>query len=163
MTDGLMDRRAKINLLCTIQVNDWVMANPLQRLTRLPWIPLLLTAVLTTIWVFVAEFFLGIGVERSPLVRKALTLLLSPPLGTITVLAIAAMVGALAVYLLEIVFPNLRINAGVLWALIPCLFLVIFIETHLPLAIVHLVTLSEDRLIGILLGIFVKGRPYWRR
>ena len=160
--DGWIDRRAKINLVCTIQVNDWAMANPLQRLTRLPWIPLLLTSVLTAIWVFVVEFFVGIGVERSLLVRKALTLLLSPPLGTITVLAIAALVGALAVYLLEIVFPNILINAGVLWALVPCLILAIFIKTQLLLSL-NLVSLGEDRLIGILLGVFIKGRPYWRR
>ena len=138
------------------------MANPLQRLKRLPWIPLLLTAVLTNIWVFVVEFFLGIGLERSPLVQKSLTLLLSPPLGTITIIAIAALVGALAVFLLEIVYPRLLINAGVLWALVPCLILAIVLKNQLPLSF-NLVSLDEGRLIGIVLGIFVKGRPYWRR
>ena len=139
-----------------------VMANPLQRLKRLPWIPLLLTAVLTNIWVFVVEFFLGIGVERSPLVQKALTLLLSPPLGTITIIAIAALIGALAVFLLEIVYPRLLINAGVLWALVPCLVLAIVLKNLLPLSL-NLVSLDEGRLIGIVLGVFIKGRPYWRR
>ena len=138
------------------------MANPLQRLKRLPWIPLLLTAVLTNIWVFVVEFFLGIGVERSPLVQKALTLLLSPPLGMITIIAIAALIGALAVFLLEIVYPRLLINAGVLWALVPCLILAIALKNLLPLSL-NLVSLDEGRLIGIVLGVFIKGRPYWRR
>jgi hypothetical protein len=138
------------------------MANPLQRLKRLPWIPLLLTAVLTSIWVFVVEFFLGIGVERSPLVQKSLALLLSPPLGIITVLAIAALVGALAVFLLEIVYPNLLINAGVLWALVPCLILAIVLKNQLPVPL-NLVALENGQLIGIILGVFVKGRPYWRR
>jgi hypothetical protein len=138
------------------------MANPLQRLKRLPWIPLLLTAVLTNIWVFVVEFFLGIGLERSPLIQNSLTLLLSPPLGMITLVAIAALVGALAVFLLEIVYPNLRINAGVLWALVPCLILAIVIKNELPVPL-NLVALDNARLIGILLGIFVKGRIYWRR
>ena len=138
------------------------MANPLQRLKRLPWIPLLLTAAITNIWVFVVEFFLGFGVERSPLVQQSLTLLLSPPLGSITVFAIAVGVGALAVYLLEIVYPNLLLNAGVLWAMVPCLLLAIVVKNLLPLPI-NLVVLNEGQLLGIILGIFIKGRPYWRR
>jgi hypothetical protein len=138
------------------------MANPLQQLAKLPWVTLLLTAALTNVWVFVLEFFLWYGAERSPLVQDSMALLLSPPLGLITVLAIAVGVGALAVYLLEIVYPNLIINAGVLWALVPCLLLAILIKNFLPLP-VHLVALDEGQLIAIILGVFVKGKPYWRR
>ncbi|MBD3881652.1 peptide chain release factor 1 [Phormidium tenue FACHB-886] len=138
------------------------MANPLQRLARLPWIPLLITAVLTNIWVFVLEFFLWFGAMRSPLINSSLSLLLSPPLGLITILAIAVCVGALAVYLLEIVYPNVIINAGVLWALVPCLLLGIVIKNLLPLP-ASLVSLDEGQLISMILGIFIKGKPYWRR
>lgn len=138
------------------------MANPLQRLARLPWLPLLMTAVLTNIWVFVLEFFLWFGAMRSPLINDSLSLLLSPPLGLITVLSIAVCVGALAVYLLETVYPNIMINAGVLWALVPCLLLGIVLKNLLPLP-ASLVGLDEGQLIGIILGIFIKGKPYWRR
>lgn len=121
-----------------------------------------MTAVLTNIWVFVLEFFLWFGAMRSPLINDSLSLLLSPPLGLITVLSIAVCVGALAVYLLETVYPNIMINAGVLWALVPCLLLGIVLKNLLPLP-ASLVGLDEGQLIGIILGIFIKGKPYWRR
>jgi hypothetical protein len=142
------------------------MSNPLQRLFRLPWISLLIAAILTNIWVFVLEFFLWFGAVRFPSLQNVLNLLFSPPLGMVMTVAIGAGVGALAVYLLEIVYPHLIINAGVLWALVPCLLLAIAIKVMtldsllLPTS---LVSLSQIQFLGIILGIFLKGKPYWRR
>jgi hypothetical protein len=142
------------------------MSNPLQRLSRLPWISLLIAAILTNIWVFVLEFFLWFGAVRFPSLQNVLNLLFSPPLGMIVTVAIGVGVGALAVYLLEIVYPHLIINTAVLWALVPCLVLAIAIKgltLQSLLLPTSLVGLNETQFLGIILGIFLKGKPYWRR
>jgi hypothetical protein len=142
------------------------MSNPLQRLSRLPWISLLITAILTNIWVFVLEFFLWFGAARFSSIQNVLNLLFSPPLGMIMAVAIGAGVGALAVYLVEIVYPQLTINTGVLWALVPCLLLAIAIKVMTLQSLLlptSLVGLNQVQFIGIILGIFLKGKPYWRR
>jgi hypothetical protein len=142
------------------------MSNPLQRLSRLPWISLLIAAILTNIWVFVLEFFLWFGAVRFSSIQNAINLLFSPPLGMIMAVAIGAGVGALAVYLVEIVYPQLTINTGVLWALVPCLLLAIAIKVMTLQSLLlptSLVGLNQVQFMGIILGIFLKGKPYWRR
>jgi len=140
------------------------MGNPLRRLSRLPWISLMITAGLTGIWIFVMEFFLGFGIVRSPLVQNVMVTLLSPPLGLIFTLAIGVGVGGLELYLLEIIYPSLRIDTGVMWALVLCLIGAIALKTilladTLPLT---LVSLNQTQLIGAVLGVFWKGKAYWR-
>jgi hypothetical protein len=137
------------------------MGNPLQRLSRLPWLSLMVAAVLAIIWLFVLEFFLWFGAVRLTLVQDVLELLLTPPLELITAFAIAVGVGALGVYLLEVVYPHLIINSGVLWALVLCLLVAIALKLLFPLP-ASLVTLNETQLLGIVLGVFIKGKPYWR-
>lgn len=124
----------------------------------------MITAVLTSIWIFVMEFFIGFGLARSPLVQQVLITLLSPPLGLIVTLAIGVGVGALGLYLLEIVYANLRIDTGIMWALILCLIVAIALKVTvlaeaLPLT---LVGLSQTQMIGVVLGVFWKGKRYWR-
>ena len=124
----------------------------------------MITAVLTSIWIFVMEFFLGFGLARSPLVKNIVVTLLSPPLGLIVTLAIGVGVGALGLYLLETIYANLRIDTGVMWALVPCLIVAIALKVTilaeaLPLT---LVGLSQTQLIGVVLGVFLKGKRYWR-
>lgn len=138
------------------------MGNPLQRLARLPWSSLAVTALLTHVWVFVLEFFLGVGATRSQLIRDALGLLLTPPLGLIMIFAVAIGIGALAVYLLATVYPNLAIDTGILWALVLCLIVGLALKPALPLP-ESFVRLNETFLIGIVLGVFINGKPYWRR
>lgn len=137
------------------------MRNPLQRLKYLPWLQLSLTAFATTLITFVFETILGIGVEYSPPVRNVLTVLLAPPLGAFTIFAIALGIGALAVYWLERVYPQIVINTAVLWALVLCVILAFFLKSLLPLP-VNLITPSQFVLVGILVGVFWRGRRYWR-
>ncbi|HEY9639761.1 MAG TPA: peptide chain release factor 1 [Coleofasciculaceae cyanobacterium] len=142
------------------------MSNPLQRLSRLPWISLLIAAILTNIWVFVLEFFLWFGAARFSSIQTVINLLFSPPLGMVMAVAIGTGVGALAVYLLEIVYPQLIIDTGVLWALVPCLLIAIAIKVMTLQSLLlpnSLVSLNETQFLGLILGIFLKGKPYWRR
>jgi hypothetical protein len=136
------------------------MNNPLRRLKQLPWLPLFLTALLTLFWATVIELLLRFGYENVPLIQQTLEMLFTPPLSIIMGFAIAVGLGALAVTFLEIIYPQLFISAGVLWALLLCLFLLLFLRNLVVPAI--LLEASYSMLIGSMLGIFLKGKPYWR-
>jgi hypothetical protein len=136
------------------------MTDPLRRLQYLPWRSLLQVSGLTFIIVTLAEFLLSLGTLHSPLIRNTLSLLFAPPLGILIFMAAAVGVGALAVYLLKRFYPQVLINTASLWALIPCLLLFLFIKSLLPIP--GLVNLTYPQLLGIIVGVFWKGRPYWR-
>jgi hypothetical protein len=137
------------------------MNDPLRRLKQLPWLPLFLVALLTLFWASVLEWLLALGANQISLVRDALLLLFAPPLNLLMLIAIAIGLGALAVLFLEIMYPQLMITTGTLWALILCVFGVAFIRGLLPSPLALLAP-SYSMLIGILLGVFLKGKPYWR-
>ncbi len=137
------------------------MHNPLRRLRQLPWVPLFLISLLTLFWASVLELLLGFGSVYLPLVNRALSMLFAPPLNIIMGLAVAVGLGALAVLFLEIVYPQLMINSGVLWALVLCLFLLVVVRSILPIP-TSLLEPSYAMLVGSMLGIFLKGKPYWR-
>jgi hypothetical protein len=136
------------------------MTDPLRRLKYLPWRSLLQVSGLTLLIVMVLEFLLASGATQSSGIYQLLSILYTPPLGTLILFAMGVGVGALAVYLLERFFPQVFINAGSLWALVPCLALFIFLKSLLPIP--ALVNLNYSQLIAIILGVFWKGRPYWR-
>ena len=135
--------------------------NPLQRLRLLPWTSLFLVALLTVFWASMLELLLRLGMAYVPLLAKALDVLFTPPLDIIMSLAIAVGVGVLAVIFLEIMYPKLAINAGMLWALLLCLLLALFVRSVLPIPTIWLDP-SYPMLVGNMLGLFWKGRPYWR-
>lgn len=136
------------------------MTDPLRRLQHLPWRSLLQVSGLTIVIVFVLEFFLSLGYKHSLLIERTLSLLLAPPLGIVILFAAAIGVGALAVYLLDRFFPEVFINTASLWALVPCLALFLVLKSLLPIQ--GLVNLTYPQLIAIVVGVFWKGRPYWR-
>ena len=136
------------------------MADPLRRLKYLPWRSLLQVSGLTILLVIVLELFLSIASTQSYPLRNALATLYSPPMGMILSFATAVGVGALAVYLLERFHQRVFINTASLWALVPCLALVLYLKSLLPVPPL-LVRLDYFRLIGVIAGIFWKGRPHW--
>ncbi|MBE9127660.1 MULTISPECIES: peptide chain release factor 1 [unclassified Coleofasciculus] len=131
------------------------------RLKYLPWRSLLQVAGLTIAIAIFLEILLWWGFVQSAAGKRMLAFLLSPPLGMIMILAAAVGVGVLAVYLLERFYKSVFINSGSLWALVPCLALAVFLKSLLPLPNL-LVNLSYPQLIGIVVGVFWKGRPHWR-
>jgi hypothetical protein len=137
------------------------MTDPLRRLKFLPWRSLLQVSALTTIFVVVLEFLLTLGYTQSAVIRRTLSFLYAGPLGLLMTIATAIGVGALAVYLLERFYQQVIINTASLWALVLCLALFLFLKSLVPLMPI-LVNLEQIQLIGIILGIFWKGRPYWR-
>jgi hypothetical protein len=136
------------------------MSNPLRRLKFLPWTILFQDAALTVLITTLLDIL--VGSLNTPLVRQTYILLFSPPLGILMLIAVSMAVGALAVYLLEKIFSQVVINAAVLWALIPCLVIMIILKSWLPIPFV-LIDANQSSLLGIVLGVFLKGWNYWRR
>lgn len=137
------------------------MTNPLRRLKFLPWRSLFLLSSLITLIVIVLDILLTLGYNQSIAIRRALELLYAPPLGILVNLAVIVGIGALAVYLLEKLYPKVIVNAATLWALVLCLAVCLVLKSLFVVANV-LVNFDETQLIGMMVGVFWKGRPYWR-
>jgi len=141
--------------------NSLNMTDPWRRLKFLPWRSLFQVSALVTIIVVVLEFLLALGYTQSTVIRSLLSILFAPSLELLLTFAVALGVGALAVYMLERFYQQVSINTASLWALVLSLAVLFLVKSLLPLPSV-LVSLNEVQLIGIILGVFWKGRPYWR-
>ncbi len=138
------------------------MRDPLHRFKFLPWRSLIQISALVTIIVIVLEFLLELGHNRSAVFRNALYLIGRPPFGSLIPLLVALGLGALAVYLLELLHPQLSINTAILWTLVLCVALFLILKSLLPLP-ANLVNFDQLQLVGLVVGTFWKGRPYWRK
>lgn len=139
------------------------MNNIWQRLKKLPWQELLLVSFIATMTAFVIEVVLLLSYTYFSVVREPLNMLfLSPFFAVLIPISAAVGMGALAVYLLEWWQKQWLLNNSSLWALVFCLFLGLLLKSLLDLPAL-LVSASEPSLIGLAIGVFWKGRPYWRR
>nr|WP_228056394.1 peptide chain release factor 1 [Microcoleus sp. LEGE 07076] len=107
------------------------------------------------------ELFLAWGFTQSRVIRNVVTLLYGSPLGILIPFAAAVGMGALAVYFLEHWHQQFLLNRTNLWVLVLCVLFGLVLKSFLPIPPV-LASLSEAALIGITVGVFWKGRPYWR-
>lgn len=136
------------------------MRDPIGYLKRLPWIPLVQIASLAIVILTIVEIIVIWSARNLPLVEQALGILLSPPLNTLMFLAIAAGLGAIAVLCLERLRRDVPIGLGVLWTLILCLNLVLGLKavSNFPMILPS----GQATLMGTILGVFWKGKAYWR-
>ncbi|MCU0544214.1 MAG: peptide chain release factor 1 [Oscillatoriaceae cyanobacterium Prado104] len=132
----------------------------LRRLKRLPWREMLQISALCNLIIMGIELFLAWAAIQFPAVGNALGLLFRSPLHVFIPCLIAMGMGALAVYFFEFWQQQFLLNRGSLWTLIFCLLLGLFFKSLLLPA--FLISLSETSLIGVAIGVFWKGRPYWR-
>jgi len=70
-------------------------------------------------------------------------------------------IGALAIVVMERAFRQISLYTGVLWALVACLALVLFLRGFLPIPAL-VVSMGYNQLVGILLGVFITGKRHWR-
>jgi len=91
----------------------------------------------------------------------AMALMAVGQFGAIVLFAIGLGLGALAVYCAERLYPQIRLHSGSLWALAACVGGELGLISLLPLPVL-LLAFSELSVIGAIVGIFWKGRPYWR-
>jgi hypothetical protein len=136
------------------------MSNFLRRLKLLPWREMLQIAALVNSIVIGVELFLAWGFTQSRVIRNILTLLYGSSLGILIPFVTAVGMGALAVYFLEYWQQQFLLNRTNLWVLVLCVLLGLALKSFLPIP-AFLASLSEAALIGITVGVFWKGRPYW--
>ena len=137
------------------------MFHPLRRLKFLPWRSLALLTLATLAIVLGIEVIIGLSYARVGAVRVILNILFGPPWVAIALLAAGAGIGALAVVLLERRWQQVSINAGVLWALVLCLILGSLLRLFIPIPVI-LVNPGQTLFMGFIVGVFWRGRPYWR-
>ncbi|MBD1916529.1 MULTISPECIES: peptide chain release factor 1 [Cyanophyceae] len=138
------------------------MRNPFWRLKSLPWAILLQVALAAVAIATIADLLLAQGLALllgnvgSGLLPLMQLLFMALPI------AAGFGIGALGLTILERRFGQVHIDTGVLWALVPCIALVLFVKGFLPIP-TALVAMSYPLLVGVLLGIFVVGKRHWRR
>ncbi|NEP81044.1 MAG: peptide chain release factor 1 [Okeania sp. SIO3C4] len=139
------------------------MNNIWQRLKSLPWQELLLVSFIATLTVVATEVLLILSFTYFVVILKPLSMLFSSPIFAVLIpIGAAVGMGALAVYLLEFWQKQWLLNNSSLWALVLCLFIGLLLKSLFPLPPV-LVSASRASLISLAIGVFWKGRPYWRR
>ncbi|MEO0457496.1 MAG: peptide chain release factor 1 [Cyanobacteria bacterium P01_A01_bin.114] len=134
------------------------MFNPLRSLKYLPWGPLLQIAGLATLVVGLLERLLIVAISQFnlwPLLTSIFLLL------DVVKFGLSFGTGVLAVVILQRWFSRLYITANVLWALVGCLMLTLWVKTLLPVE--GLTSLDQLTIVESLLGVFWQGRRHWRR
>ncbi len=140
------------------------MFDPLRRLKYLPWTELLQVAIVTVGFTIPIDWLL-IQAAKVPALRPSIAQLFNSPLSLLIFLGAAVGLGALAVAIMERWFRRITITNASLWALVPCLVLWLWLRSFLPETVFpQLLTpvVSFESLMGIILGVFWKGKPYWR-
>lgn len=134
------------------------MRDPLWRLKRLPWSILLQDASFTVLIATALDNLLIVLLTLS----GGFAIATLPLIGMLLPFAAAVGIGALAVVIMERFYRNILLDTAVLWALVPCIALVLLLKDLIPQIPAFLVSLSYTQLIGIILGIFFKGKRHWR-
>ncbi|GAB4159880.1 MAG: hypothetical protein Fur0046_39180 [Cyanobacteria bacterium J069] len=136
------------------------MSNPLRRIKQLPWLPLFQTAGYAIVGLFGVELVLWWSSSRLLFVAQANRLIFSPPLDLIIALSIAIGVGALAVHLLDRFQRTIFLNLGILWGLVACLIVMVWVRSLS--GIPSLLPPSQEALMGLIIGVFWRGKNHWR-
>jgi hypothetical protein len=133
------------------------MRNPFWRLKTLPWLVLVQAALITVLIASLLDVLLAIALLQLP----------QPPTflngvsGLLLIIVSAGGGGVLAVAVMETIFARVLLNQGVLWALLACLTGLLWLKQWIPIPAV-LVGLSYYQFVGMTVGLFSKGRRYWR-
>ncbi len=133
-------------------------------LKQLPWRSLFLAALLSVIIVKAFDFLIALGLVALSRDTSILKLLATPAGGLLLFGGGGLAIGALGVLCLER-FGNVRfISVNLLWALILCLLITLWLLSFLKVSGIGFAQqFSETHLIGIVIGVFWKGQKYWRR
>ncbi len=140
------------------------MFDPLRRLKYLPWTELLQVAIVTIGLTIVLDW-LFFQFVRIPALRSTVAQLFNSPLSFLIFLGAAVGIGALAVAIMERWFRQIVITNSSLWALVPCVGLCLWLRSFLPeIVFPQLLTpaFSTESFFGIIIGVFWKGKLYWR-
>lgn len=139
------------------------MRNPFWRLKSLPWVILLQVALAAVAIATLADLLLAQGLALLLTNVGSGLMPLMQLLFLVLPIVAGFVIGALALSILERWFTDrVYIDTGVLWALVPCIALILFIKGFLPIP-AALIAMSYPLVVGVLLGVFVVGKRHWRR
>ena len=126
----------------------------------LPWRVLINASVITLVLIICLDY--GLTLILPPASLQKILSLFGPPFGLVFSSAVDMVVGIVGVIVLEILMKQrYSIYLSTLWALILCLILALVLESFFPIPGVFLSELHQISIVGILLGVFGKGRRYW--
>jgi hypothetical protein len=130
-------------------------------LKYLPWRSLFLVAILAVITMKAIDFLVWKSFDYTE--SSGFAELLSTKIGNLLFLFCEGLaVGGFGVLYLERIGRVGPIYTSTLWTLILCLFLSLWLSTYLPMKGLGLVDISEVHVMSLILGVFWRGRPYWR-
>jgi hypothetical protein len=137
------------------------MNDPWRKFKLQPWRSLLIVAALTTIVASSLDNIIIWILTRSESAIAFFYSLSSSSLGSIIYLAVTVGFGAFSVFICEIIQPEVVLNTSSLWALVLCLIVSLFLKEAISVPSL-LLNLSQVFSIGMIVGVFWKGKPYWR-
>ncbi len=141
------------------------MFDPWQSFKSLPWIPLISTAVVTVTLGKIFDLVFISTYSYVPQSQSWIDLIFSPPWGLILIILLSIGLGAVSVWLLETFFSPGAIYASTLWGLVLCLLVLMIIVSlisdfaNVPSS---LLGINQNILVGMVVGVFWKGKKYWR-
>jgi hypothetical protein len=136
------------------------MYDPWRSFQRQPWLPLAKVASLTIVASFLLDYLFFWGLNY-PLIRSIFQFVNVPSIATLSIILVTVGFGYLAVYLCEIWQPQVYLNRASLWALVLCLIMALWLKSLLPVAQFWL-SLSFPSIVMITVGVFWRGRQFWR-
>jgi hypothetical protein len=129
---------------------------------QLPWGSLCLSALLAVAVVRVIDFILMRGLSHLDKTSTLGQLLITPSGYMFLLLCGGLTIGGLGVAFLERMEQISPIYASTLWGLVLCLFISLWLVDLIPLGGLGLSTLTQHHLPVIVVGVFWRGKPYWR-
>jgi hypothetical protein len=130
-------------------------------LKYLPWRSPFLVAILAVLTMKAIDFILWKSFDYAA--SSGFAELLSTKIGNLLFLFCEGLaVGGFGVLYLERIGRVGPIYTSTLWTLVLCLFLSLWLGTYLPMKGLGLVDISEVHVMSLILGVFWRGRPYWR-
>ncbi len=138
------------------------MRDPIRQLRELPWAEAMSCAGLTLLAIVALEAIILYVLGAVQGVGLLVALMTQGPFAPILLLVWAALAGVLLLTVFERLCPWIRIRIGVLWALVGSMMLALMLRSLLRSVVPEVFVFATPTcLMGIAIGVFWKGRPYW--
>ncbi len=131
-------------------------------LKYLPWRSLTLAALLSVIVVKAADLWIGRILGQLDNTSVLMKFLLTPTGSTLLFFCVGLAIGSLGVLFLEKFEVRQAIDSSSLWALVLCILISLWLIVQLNIEGLSLGEVHYTHTIGIVVGVFWKGR-YYRR
>ncbi|MCM1984542.1 hypothetical protein [Lyngbya confervoides] len=132
------------------------------KLKTLPWIAIVRSAALTVITWAIVSAALWFAAQSFPAIETVFSLFLRQPMNLISNLGIGILLGVLAFTLLD--NSEGRLTVPMMWFLVLAVTVGMVFYEYVPIRLYRLlaVNFNQPTLVGLVLGVFWKGRRYWR-